>query len=301
MRSKRGLLPAIAVAALVFTVSACAEKSAGVTYAPLSADVRQRLGTVTVIPVACAPAYSIPTPAQGSESAASSGASKGAYYGMQPGSILCFGGVTCFLGFPLAIVGGMVGGLVGAVAGGQAAHSSEEVVEAETTLRELIMATPADKMLATLVATKANDAGFSVQAAPEGGDEAAVASPVENERATNLRINVPVFALLGEGEIDPDTMLAIGAEATVEDARNGSTLWTRSWLYRGAERPFFEMANNDASGLRQEIDTGLAAVATKVVADIFTATSEESYPEPGRFRDLPAGVVRPVLACGRTR
>jgi len=297
MRRPRGRIhPAIVVTVVACTLTACADKPLEWTYAPPPASVREQLGAVAVVPIACDAAYSVPTPAQGGGAGASAGAGQGALAGAAPGALFCHpatGPMGClFLGFPMMAAGGLVGAITGTFTGAAKAHSAEEVTAAETVLRQIMESTPADETLADLIAAKAGETGSAARA-DKGSEIDALA---KEGFASALVINVLNFSLVSKGEIEPSVTLIIGVHARIEKTGEPD-VWSRNWLYRTADQSFFDLAANDGSRLRQDINAGLAAVATKVVADVFVSQSTETAPNLVSIRDLPPGVVRPVVSC----
>jgi hypothetical protein len=303
MRRQTGRIhPAIVAAVVVSTLAACADKPLEWTYAPPPASVREQLGAVAVVPVACDAAYSVPTPAQGGGAGASAGAGQGALLGAAPGAGLCYlTGPFCLItGLPIGVAGGLVGALAGSAVGAQKAHSAEEVTAAETVLRQIMTSTPADERLADLIVAKAGESGIAARV--ERADKGALPDDLEKKGFTStLLIKLPIFILISKDEIEPSVRLIIGVDVKLENIWQPTSIWSRSWLYRHADQPFFDLASNDGVHLREDINTGLSLVATKVVADVFVAGSPESYPHPAIFSDVPPGVVRPVLSCDRLR
>ena len=303
-RRTRGL-PAIAAAALVAALPACASRpEETTTYAPPPASVREHLGAIAVVPVKCDATYVVATPAKGGGAGTASGAGQGALWGATPGMLFCATGIGCLLGAPAALAGAIVGAIPGALVGAGKAHSAEEVTASEALLRQIITETPADEKLADLIAAKAGQAGFPARV--ERVDKAATPDDLAAKGFTSaLMISVLLFDFVGrsgmvfdETPIEPSASLFIGVAARI-DRPGESNVWSREWAYHSEMRPFFAWAANDARSLREDINTGLNAVATRVVADIFVSDAPEIQIEPDFIDDIEPGVARPVLSCVR--
>lgn len=274
------------------------------TYTPPPASVREHLGAIAVVPVKCDATYVVETPAKGGGAGTASGATQGALWGATPGMLFCATGIGCLLGAPAALAGAIVGAIPGALVGAGKARSAEEVTASEALLRRIITETPADETLADLIAAKAGQAGLPARV--ERVDKAATPVDLATKGFTSaLMISVPLFDFVGrssmvfdETPIEPSVSLFIGVSARI-DRPGESDVWSREWAYRSEMRPFFTWAANDARSLREEIDTGLKAVATRVVADVFVSDAPETYTEPVFVDDIEPGVARPVLSCMR--
>lgn len=304
-RRNRGLT-AIAAAALVAALPACASKPRETTaYAPPPASVREHLGALAVVPVKCDAAYVVETPAKGAGAGTASGAAQGAIWGAMPGMAFCAATYYgCLLGAPAALAGAIVGAIPGALVGAGKARSAEEVTASEALLRQIITQTPADETLADLIAAKAGQAGLPARV--ERVDKAATADDLAGKGFTSaLMISVLLFDFVGqsglvfdETPIEPSASLLIGVAARI-DRPEEPDVWSREWAYRSETRPFFAWAANDGRSLRQKIDTGLNALATKLVADVFVSDAPEIHTEPVFVDEIEPGVARPVLSCVR--
>ena len=281
---RRGLKFWPSLPTVMIGLSACAAEQQ--VFPPPSAEVRRQLSESSLTPDLDIFISSVDNPNSGIGRGAAQGALTGAAAGASP-IYLCHP--------PLAAVLAPVGAVVGAGVGAGVAHSEEEVMAASASLNAaLAEMTPTEDLFGHL-----REAGSRHRVATllqvEGVAAGRTEAPEESDPAgteDTIKIGVETLTVDSRGEWDPDISILMSASARLVHAGDNAVLYRRSWQYRSPWRDYFDMAEDEARLLRDQIDTGLSELADAIMTDLFVATVPEIHPvEP-----VPVGEVWTVAA-----
>jgi hypothetical protein len=264
-------------------------------FAPPAPEVRAQLGAVTVVPVSARASRAVDDPVKGAGRGALSGAGQGAASGFLVGASFCQtpDPLACAFGLVLGTALAVPGAVVGSIAGASLAHPAEEVEAATASLvAAMADARPHEDVARQIAEAKhlphdlrAMDAGAYV-----AGDYSQLA---EDGRDSVLEIEAVLLELYVAGDIDPDISPKLTVQGRLVRAGDDVELYSRTWLYWGQERDYFEAAADDARLLRQDLQDGYEALAARIANDLFRSTLPERHREPkeGRIVTLQAPVV----------
>ncbi|MCB1992523.1 MAG: hypothetical protein H6852_07685 [Geminicoccaceae bacterium] len=218
---------------------------------------------------------------KGAGEAADEGGGLGAAFG---GAMIVLAGVAFVAGVVLAPVGAVVGAGIGAGtaepdAAAQAAHDSlvraVEQTRLDRDFRERLVAAAEDVAGRTLFDCGALDVPAAcIEASPE---------PIG--QVLSVRVGTPHFELWG-GD-DPMAALFLTANAAVFAPDHARPIYERTWVYRGDDHGYFEMAAGGATLLRRELAMAVDRLSAKIVSDLMIGAGAEVHPTDGQ----PAGTV----------
>ena len=258
--------------ATVFFLMSCTPP---VRVTPPSTDVRAELSSVGLDVTSPSGPADIETPVAGK--------ARGALIGAGHAGLCClyiFADVdprvfaTGVLLAPPAAVGG---GIYGAVAAPSAesvntAHASLKKVTDETNVAMLVR----DRLLSPPgPATDVRIVSAELQPNAEFG------------HVLEIEVSGPTFA--SHGKLNPDVTLFVAARARLRRVGDHASLYEGRWLYRGYERPYFDLAADDAALLRTDVDAAAGSLADKIRVDLFVPGGSDvaRTPMPGEAAALP--------------
>lgn len=184
----------------------------------------------------------------------------------------------------------------GAIYGAVAAQPGEKVNAAQASLK----AATKDTDVAILVRDRLlsrTDATTKLMIATGG-----VAPGATFDHWLEIKIEGPSF--ISDGKFNPDVTLLVGARARLRRINDKASLYEGRWFYRGLERPYFQLAGNDAALLRADLRTAAERLADRILHDVFVATESELVrtPRPGEvvtLRSTDSGLGPPWTADGK--
>ena len=266
--------PAAALAAaLVPLISGCETPMAP----PPSAALRQQLHDAALVtPAAAGKTGSVAVPAGSSGAAAGAGAAEMGAVALGAALAPCAAGpFGCALGLAVA-AGAIVVTPVAAVVGAMRAHGEDAVRAADANIRAALADAQPNAVLARELMTAAQQAA-SVQLLTTPASGTADDGPGAHVMPAGVTLTVSIVEVgfRSAGLIEPDVTMVMKATARISPVGGGSDLYERTWGYKGMERPYFDLAANNAAMLRAEIQTACRMMAQKIVEDLFVSTKPE--------------------------
>lgn len=211
---------------------------------------------------------------------------------------------------PVFLVGGLViapiAAAAGAIGGAASGMSEAELETAEASVTRALAENAQDETLALAVVeetgrrTSRTLADCGVASSPS---ECRLADGGAPDVLLRLTVGEPLF--LAEGKAHPRLRLVRRLDAEILPTELGQPTHKRSWVYRGTEHRYADMAADDARLLRRELAAAREALIAKAVGDLFAPGEPERHigreqPEGGVWTVLPpAQPVRGSLPFSR--
>lgn len=208
----------------------------------------------------------ITTPTRGTGEAAGSGAASGALGSIAAGISTCGAGepVVCVVGTSVGVLLAPVAAVVGGVVGAVRSHPEEEVDQVMDAFRSALNEFGHEQRLEQL---------FFEHAKHNHVDVRLVANGINPEFDTQLELSFLEFKWNSLGRINPDLYLTAKLRARLVDLGQNQELYLREWAFKGSTRPLYELAEDDAAGLTQEMEQALTAISNQMVHDLFISQS----------------------------
>lgn len=250
----------------------------------------------------------MPTPLSPSEAAAT-GAKAGAAAAFAPAAVAAAGAaethgdnevaaVAMALAIPLAAAGIVIApvtAVVGAGIGAGTAHSKAEIAAARTSMAAALEAADLPEAVRQRAVVLADErASRQIYDCGQAARPAACVARSNQPLSMLLTLAVSQPYIEVQGSIEPHLRLLISADATVLQISDGATVYWRSWIYRGRQQGYFDLAADDARLFRAELEAATDALAAKVVDDILIGGREEVHKTP----EQPEGTVWTVIPPG---
>jgi len=208
------------------------------------------------------------------------GAGAGAARGAQEGANAishCSGdaAIMCLVLAPVLI------GTSSAIAAARA-RSKEDVAAAMETLRKALDGeVPSSELAIRVTSAPARPGGpvFELAHGPDAGTEATAAdgndkpSKAGDPSTRMLDLEVLQFTLSVREGINPDSVLIVAVRGRLQNWPGSSDARETRWQYRSEEIAFFELVEDDAARLKQEIGTAYDKIAAMILAEIARATT----------------------------
>jgi len=184
----------------------------------------------------------------------------------------------------------------GAIYGAVAAQPEEKVNAAQASLKAATKDTDVAMLVRDRLLSR-TDATTKLMIATGG-----VAPGATFDHWLEIKIEGPSF--ISDGKFNPDVTLLVGARARLRRINDKASLYEGRWFYRGLERPYFQLAGNDAALLRADLRTAAERLADRILHDVFVATESELVrtPRPGEvvtLRSTDSGLGPPWTADGK--
>jgi len=241
-----------------------------------STDVRAEISSVGLEVTSPSGPADIETPAKGR--------ARGALVGAGHAGRCCIAVFAYPSDASLLIIGALLtppAAVSGAVYGAVAARSTESVDAAHTRLKKA--------MDETNVATLIRDRLLSP---PGPATDVRIVSAelqpnAEFGHVLEIEVSGPTFA--SHGKLNPDVTLFVAPRARLRRVGDHASLYEGRWLYRGYERPYFDLAADDAALLRTDVDAAAGSLADKIRVDLFVPGGSDvaRTPMPGEAAALP--------------
>lgn len=292
---------------LVAVLSACASPVR--TMPPVPEELAARPGVWAVITrPKTSQGNRVPTPLSPSEAAAT-GAKAGAAAAFAPAAVAAAGAaethgdnevaaVAMALAIPLAAAGIVIApvtAVVGAGIGAGTAHSKAEIAAARTSMASALEAADLPEAVRQRAVVLADErASRQIYDCGQAARPAACVARSNQPLSMLLTLAVSQPYIEVQGSIEPHLRLLISADATVLQISDGATVYWRSWIYRGRQQGYFDLAADDARLFRAELEAATDALAAKVVDDILIGGREEVHKTP----EQPEGTVWTVIPPG---
>lgn len=245
----------------------------------------------------------LPTPLSPG-AAAAKGAKAGAAAAFAPAGVVAVAAagssgedaaVGMLLAIPLAVAGIAIApftAIVGAGVGAGAAHSKAEIAAAETSMAAALdAANPSEMARQRIVALAVERAGRQIYDCGESQTPAACVERSAEPLSMLLTVVVSQPYIEVQGSIQLNLRLLLYANAAVLQVSDGATVYWRSWIYRGRQHNYFDLAAEDAKLFRAELEAATEVLATKIVDDLLIGGREEVHRTP----EQPEGTVWTVI------
>ena len=202
---------------------------------------------------------------------------------------------ACGLGVIIGVAMLPVGLIVGAIIGGASSHSEAEVAQASASLDRAVQEIGFDRLLASALMSRAPPAWQARLAdAPNealtAGEGAPALPPV-----AHLLFEVTRYSYRVDGRIDPDITLEVEALGRILAGSDMTELYWRLWRYESDAGSYFDLAANDAAGLRRMAEGAAEVLGARIAHDLLSGQAPEILRDsaaPGTAWTVAARYVR---------